>query len=146
MLPSPNGASVVLRAATTSTAILTGCLRNATAVAGLAKQLGKTFTVCPAGERWPDGSLRPAIEDWLAAGAILRNLPGSKSPEADAAIVAFERARQTLAENIAQSGSGRELIERGFKQDVDLAAALDVSRQAPRFDGSAFIQGKPVPA
>jgi phosphosulfolactate phosphohydrolase-like enzyme len=31
------------------------------------------------------------------------------------------------------------LIERGFVRDVELAAALDVSRQVPRYDGTAFV-------
>lgn len=146
VLPSPNGAAVTLRAAMKSTVILAGCLRNASAIANLAKQLGKTFNVCPAGERWPDGSLRPAIEDWLGAGAILRHLPGTKSPEAAAAVAAFEEARPTIAERIAYSSSGRELIDRGFGQDVDLAVALDVSVQAPRFDGSAFISNQQTDA
>jgi hypothetical protein len=38
----------------------------------MAQQLGSTFNVIPAGERWPDGSLRPALLDWLGAGGILR--------------------------------------------------------------------------
>jgi len=83
--------------------------------------------------------LRPAIEDWIGAGAILRQLPGPKSPDADAAIAAFEHLQHALADTIARSSSGRELIERGFPQDVELASALDLSTQAPRFDGVAFM-------
>jgi len=138
VLPSPNGATLTLRAGATSAVVLAGCLRNARAVAHRARQLGRTFNVCPAGERWPDGSLRPALEDWIGAGAILRQLPGPKSSEADAAIAAFEHRQHALADMIARSSSGRELIERGFPQDVELASALDVSTQAPRFDGVAF--------
>jgi len=138
VLPSPNGAALTLRAGATSAVVLAGCLRNASAVAHRAQQLGSTFNVCPAGERWPDGSLRPAVEDWIGAGAILRQLPGPNSPEADAAIAAFEHCQHALAVTIAQSSSGRELIERGFPQDVELASALDVSTHAPRFDGLAF--------
>jgi 2-phosphosulfolactate phosphatase len=138
VLPSPNGATLTRRAAATSAVVLTGCLRNASRIARLAQKLGRTFNVCPAGERWPDGSLRPALEDWLGAGAILRELPGPKSPEAEAAIAAFEQRQHALAETIALSGSGRELIERGFPQDVELAVAFDVSSHAPGFDGLAF--------
>jgi 2-phosphosulfolactate phosphatase len=139
VLPSPNGAALTIRAAVTAPVVLAGCLRNATAIARHASRLGETFNVCPAGERWPDGSLRPAIEDWLGAGAILRHLPGSKSSEALAAIAAFEHARSTLGEIVAQSSSGRELVERGFVEDVQLAVALDVSPHVPHYDGVAFV-------
>lgn len=145
VLPSPNGAELTLRAAQASAIVLTGCLRNAAAVAAAAQRLGATFNVCPAGERWPDGSLRPAVEDWLAAGAILQRLPGAKSPEAAAAVAAFEQARFRLPEIIADSGSGRELIVRGFDQDVALATAFDVSSHAPWFDGSAFVEASAAP-
>ncbi len=140
ILPSPNGAALAHAAAGSAKVVLAGCLRNAAAVAGLARRLGQTFNVCPAGERWPDGSLRPAIEDWLAAGAILSRLPGTKSPEAAAAVAAFEAARPRLAEVGRQSSSGRELIERGFARDVELAFALDASAHAPRLENLAFVR------
>jgi 2-phosphosulfolactate phosphatase len=136
VLPSPNGAALAVRAATSATIVIAGCLRNAAAVAQRAARLGSVFNVCAAGECWPDGSLRVAVEDWLGAGAILRHLPGQKSSEA---IAAFEDAAPRLAEVIAQSSSGRELVERGYGQDVEIAVALDVSRHVPRFDGIAFV-------
>jgi 2-phosphosulfolactate phosphatase len=136
---SPNGAALTIHAAARTPVVLAGCLRNAAVVANRARQLGSTFNVCPAGERWPDGSLRPAIEDWLGAGAILRHLPGQKSPEALLAVAVFESAAPGLADVLARSSSGRELIERGFAHDVELAVALDVSPHVPRYDGGAFI-------
>ena len=139
VLPSPNGAELTLRAAKTSAIVLAGCLRNAAAVARAAREIGTRFNVCPAGERWPDGSLRPSIEDWLGAGAILRELPGERSAEASAAVAAFEQCQPLLAELIARSASGRELIERGFPSDVTVATQLNVSSHAPRFDGLAFV-------
>jgi 2-phosphosulfolactate phosphatase len=139
VLPSPNGAQVALAAAPTAPALLAGSLRNARAVAEAAQRLGGSFNVIPAGERWPDGSLRPALEDWLGAGAILRWLPGSRSPEAESAVALFERHRETLVATLDQCGSGRELAERGHDKDKLIAGQLDVSSCVARFDGIAFV-------
>jgi 2-phosphosulfolactate phosphatase len=138
VLPSPNGAQVTLAAAETGAAILAGCLRNARAVAEAAQQIGSSFNVIPAGERWLDGSLRPALEDALGAGAILSRLPGSRSPEADAAVALFDRYRDNLLATLDRCGSGRELDGRGHHKDKSIAGELDVSASVPRFDGLAF--------
>lgn len=139
VLPSPNGARVTIAAAATGAVVLAGCLRNARAVAGAARQMGSCFNVIPSGERWPDGSLRPALEDALGAGAILSWLPGPRSPEADVVAGTFERSRQSLVDTLDRCGSGRELDERGHDQDKVIAAQLDVSSCVPRFDGVAFV-------
>jgi 2-phosphosulfolactate phosphatase len=121
VLPSPNGAQVTLAAAGTAPVILAGSLRNARAVAEAAARTGSAFNVIPAGERWRDGSLRPALEDWLGAGAILRWLPGSHSPEADSAVALFDRHRDRLVATLDQCGSGRELEDRGRRNDKEIA-------------------------
>jgi len=140
VLPSPNGAQVTLAAARAGSVILAGSLRNARAVAGAAQGLGRTVNVIPAGERWPDGSLRPALEDWLGAGAIIRALSGSRSPEAEAAAAIFERYRDDLIAILDRCGSGREMRERGHDRDAHIAGDLDVSQSVPRFDGLAFVR------
>ena len=139
VLPSPNGAQVSLAAARTARVLLAGSLRNARAVAQRALSLGRTFKVVPAGERWQDGSLRPALEDCLGAGAILRWLPGSRSPEAESAIALFEHYRERLIDVLDRCGSGRELHGRGHERDKFIAGELDVSASVPRFDGVAFV-------
>ena len=144
VLPSPNGAQVALQAATTGAVVFAGCLRNARAVASAAKRSGGTFNLLPAGERWPDGSLRPALEDWLGAGAILQHLPGTRSPEAEAAVALFERFRGSLVDALASCGSGREMAQRGHDNDKVLAGQVDVSGCAPRFDGEAFVGTRPL--
>jgi 2-phosphosulfolactate phosphatase len=139
VLPSPNGAQVTLAAAPSVPVLVAGCLRNARAVAAAARKLGSTFNVVPAGERWTDGSLRPALEDWIGAGAILQSLGVDRSPEAEAAVALFERSRDALAATLDRCGSGRELDGRGHHQDVLIATELDVSSTVPRFDGVAFV-------
>ena len=138
VLPSPNGAVVTLAAAAAAPVVLAGCLRNARAVASSAAERGTSFNVIPAGERWRDGSLRPALEDWLGAGAILRWLPGVRSPEAESAIALFEHHADRLVETLDACGSGRELDDRGHHNDKFIAGDLDVSVSVPRFDGLAF--------
>jgi len=139
VLPSPNGAQVTLAAARSAPVVLAGSIRNARAVATAAAQLGQHFNVIPAGERWPDGSLRPALEDWIGAGAILRWLPGARSPEAESAVALFERHADALVDILDQCASGRENDARGHDRDKVIAAQLDVSACVPRFDGIAFV-------
>ena len=83
--------------------------------------------------------MRPALEDWVGAGSILRCLPGSRSPEAESAVALFERHRDTLVAMLDQCGSGRELDARGHEQDKLIAGALDVSSCVARFDGLAYV-------
>ena len=129
VLPSPNGSTLSL--ATEGVPTLAGCLRNARAVAVKAGQLGKRIGVIAAGERWPDGSLRPSLEDLVGAGAILSYLEGSRSPEAETAVSIFHSVRSNLLDTLLRCGSGKELVGRGFEPDVHLAAQINVSRAAP---------------
>jgi 2-phosphosulfolactate phosphatase len=139
VLPSPNGATLTLAAKPTP--VLAGCLRNARAVALAAMKYGPRIAVIPAGERWKDDfSLRPAFEDLIGAGAIVRHLTGRLSPEAVSAVGAFEAAKSELDQHLRQCSSGRELIERGFSEDVQLASQLNVSDCAPVLIEDAFVR------
>ncbi|KAB8145013.1 hypothetical protein F8S13_04035 [Chloroflexia bacterium SDU3-3] len=136
VLPSPNGATLSLGTGATPT--FAGCLRNAAAVARAAQACGPRVAVIPAGERWPDGSLRPGVEDQIGAGAIIHHMRGEKSPEAQVAEAAFLAARDRLAELLLQCASGRELAEKGFAPDVALAAELGCSAAAPVLRGGGY--------
>lgn len=138
VLPSPNGATLSMK--TGSTPTFAGCLRNAAAVAQAARVVGKRIAVIPAGERWPDGTLRPAAEDWIGAGAILNALHESRSPEAELAATAFTTATTTgsVSSWLERTSSGKELIARGFATDVQLAAELNISLAAPRLQDGAY--------
>jgi 2-phosphosulfolactate phosphatase len=111
------------------------------AVARAALGLGNRVSVIPAGERWPDGSLRPAVEDLVGAGAIIHSLEGERSPEAEAAESAFLRFRSDLLSYLMRCSSGKELAGHGFAADVDLAADLNASDCVPVLRDGAYVRG-----
>ena len=139
VLPSPNGSHLAFEAMSTGATVVAGCLRNAAAVGEWAQQHAQRITVIPAGERWPDGSLRPAIEDLTGAGAIISRLRGSPSPESQVAVGAFESVKTDIVDRLLDCSSGRELVEKGFARDVELAAEVDVSEVVPVLSGDAFV-------
>lgn len=141
VLPSPNGATLTLAAKPTP--VLTGCLRNAQAVALAASQYGRKIAVIAAGERWKtDHSLRPAFEDLIGAGAIINYLAGNLSPEAMSAATIFREIRSGIGDYLRQCSSGKELIERGFVNDVVLASQLNVSQCAPVLIDDAYMRAE----
>jgi 2-phosphosulfolactate phosphatase len=129
-------------------ALLIGSLLNASSVATVANQLRTTtkanITVIPCGEQWNDTEenedrLRPAIEDYLGAGAILSKIEGTKSPEAEVCIAAFHNSEQKINELIWECGSGRELRQRGFENDVKHCSRLNVYETVPILNTDHFI-------
>jgi 2-phosphosulfolactate phosphatase len=148
VLPSPNGATLLHLAAELNSNVLAGCLRNAAATAAACRPIEGNVAIIAAGERWRDsgnatGSLRPALEDLIGAGAILDALSLARpSPEALAAIAAY-RAASDLGQWLRECASGRELIERGRAADVALAAQANVSRQVLRLRDGAFTPQRP---
>jgi 2-phosphosulfolactate phosphatase len=145
VMPSPNGSAIAHEAAGRGLTVLGACLRNASAVVARldGREVGDVLLV-PAGERWPDGSLRLAVEDLLGAGAVADGLAGvgaDLSPEAHAAAAAFRDARPSLRNRLLGSVSGRELVGKGFEEDVHTAAELDTSPHAAVLDGLVFRAG-----
>ncbi|MEM7325191.1 MAG: 2-phosphosulfolactate phosphatase [Actinomycetota bacterium] len=163
VLPSPNGSALTFAASDAGASrVMVGSLRNADAVAAAAAP-HRTVSVIAAGERWKGttGPLRPAVEDLFGAGAILaalderwrldadrsidQPLDDRLSPEARTAVAAFIDARPDLANRLRSCGSGRELIDKGFAADVDLAADLNTSPMAPTLRGPELVDLPPNP-
>jgi 2-phosphosulfolactate phosphatase len=138
VLPSPNGSALSLNTGNAPT--LTGCFRNYQAIAQAAQRFGSKIAVIPAGERWQNGNLRFAWEDWVGAGAILSQLNGSRSPEVDVAIASFHQAKDDLKRKMNQCSSGKELIAKGFAVDVDLASTLNTSNCVPWLVNGAYLK------
>ncbi len=144
VLPSPNGSALTFGAREAgANQALVGCLRNSEAVAR-ALDACDTVAVIAAGERWngTTGPLRPALEDLLGAGRIIRALGrSSMSPEARITSVAADIDDSELRAMIRECGSGREKRMRDRADDIDLAVQLDVSKLAPTLIGDELRDG-----
>lgn len=158
VLPSPNGSALASRLASSGSTVVGACLRNRTAVAQwlatqwlatrwLRSQLGDgtpspVVAIVAAGERWPDGSLRPAIEDLWGAGAVIEALDSlgmtGLSPEARSAAGAWHAVEATLGAALASCSSGLELASAGYAVDVEIAAEQDASACVPLLSGGRF--------
>ncbi len=151
VLPSPNGSTIAFALADSGAQVVGACLRNAGAVARwLAPKVadGASVVVVPAGERWYDDTLRPAVEDLWGAGAVLAGLvqehADEASPEARMAVAAWQATR--LPEDLLHCASGVELTEAGFAADVEIAAQHDVSEVVPVLVGESFREATELPS
>jgi len=147
VLPSPNGSTISAALAESGARVVGASLRNATAVgrrlAGL--DPASRVLVVPSGERWPDGSLRPAVEDLWGAGAVLAALVDAGGtglgPEARFAEAAWRTVAGRLPEELAACASGRELLDAGYTDDVTVAAEVDTTDVVPVLEAGAYRAG-----
>jgi 2-phosphosulfolactate phosphatase len=141
VLSSLNGATLSL--ATGDWPAFAGCLRNAMLVAQAAARLGTQVAIVPCGERWKeDGSLRPALEDFMGTGAIISHLSGTLSPEAQAAIAAFHAAEPNLCDVLKHCSSGNERMAMGFEGDIPPTAEVDVDHCVPILKKGSLQKGR----
>lgn len=156
VLPSPNGSAIAASAGknpggengpSEPVAVVAGCLRNAGATVEWLQAHAYGTDARPvwliaAGERWPDGTLRPALEDELGAGAIAHGLAAagcSLSPEAATAARAFA-GTPDLHEAVAQCASGRELSAMGYPEEPAIAADLDADCHVSVVAAGMFVR------
>ncbi|AYG03032.1 2-phosphosulfolactate phosphatase [Gryllotalpicola protaetiae] len=108
------------------------------------QQLGRraNVAVIAAGERRGDGTLRPAVEDQLAAGALVGALAGlgidACSPEAAVVAASFDAMRRAVGHLLTACVSARELAAVDRLDDVAIAAQLDVSDVVPVMRDGVF--------
>ena len=145
VLPSPNGSQLTLSCGDRPT--FAACLRNAHAVADAVSSIisnNDPILIVAAGERWSDGSLRPAIEDWLGAGRITSRLVKGgcqPTPEAEAVTACADALGDDgIGRVVRGSTSGIELTERGYDDDVELATRINCSTNVPRLIEGAYRQ------
>jgi 2-phosphosulfolactate phosphatase len=139
VMPSPNGSALSHAALASGLTVIAGGMRNASAVAHWLARRVSSVGLVPAGEQWADHSLRVAYEDLVGAGAIADSLErvdptAELSADARAAVAAFQRRRP-----LAEAPSGRELVDRGFADDVALAEDVDADPVVPVLRDGRYI-------
>lgn len=145
VLPSPNGSTISQLLSTNGRVVVAASLRNAGAVAAyLAENHAESaIVVAAAGERWADGSLRPAIEDLWGAGAVLDALARRHdmplSPAASAAAHTWRGAVANPGIDLTDTASDRELAAMGFADDVQIAGEIGESTTVPIMVGPVYV-------
>lgn len=147
VLPSPNGSSIAYELAQDVPLVAAVSLRNAAVTVDwvlAALPPDAVIAIVAAGEKWLDGSLRPAVEDQIGAGAFVAGLAAAGrdifSPEALMAAATFDAAEPRLPELLRDCSSGRELISAGYADDVEIAAELDAGFVVALLRDGAFSQ------
>ena len=128
--------------------VIAASFANRTAVAEwvLARQAENgercAVAVIAAGERRADGALRFAVEDSLAAGAVVDALSrlgiDHCSPVAAAASVAYEGLTRAVRHLVGASETGQLLGARGLGDVVHAASQIDTSREVAQLDEFVF--------
>ncbi|WP_410786424.1 2-phosphosulfolactate phosphatase [Kribbella sp. C-35] len=143
VLPSPNGSTIAKLLSDSGATVIAVSLRNRRAAADWVKQHGdgRKVVAIAAGERWKDGSLRPAVEDLWGAGGFLSALQGENlSPEARAAVAAYDAVADDLPQLLRECAGGRELTQYGYPDDVAIAAEVDESDSVPVLEGGTMFR------
>jgi len=145
VLPSPNGSTIAHRLSDSGATVIAVSLRNRLAAADwvyarIVENPDLKVVAIAAGERWKDGSLRPAVEDLWGAGGFLSALQvDGLSPEARAAVAAYDAVADEIPALLYDCAGGRELTQYGFPDDVAIAAEVDESWSVPVLrDGTMF--------
>ena len=147
VLPSPNGSTIAHDVAELGATVIGVSPRNVNAAADwtirrLADQPDASVAAIAAGERWPDGSLRPAVEDLWGAGAYLAALAergfGPLSPEARAAAAAYTTVADDFATVLRACVGGQELITWDHAADVEAATEVNATKVVPLLSGQSF--------
>jgi len=151
VLPSPNGSTIAHHLGTAAAVCLGASLRNATAVADWVASRcdpdAASVAIVAAGEQWPGGGLRPAVEDLWGAGSVVDRLLrlgwATLSPEAIAARAAWQAAADHMLDALLGCASGRELTDKGYRADVQIAAEVDSSHSIPLLRDQTFGPAAP---
>lgn len=149
VIPSLNGSRLSTLAAEYGVPVVAASLRNRTAVARWILQhqarIGHRAMVAivAAGEVRTDETVRFAVEDLLAAGAVIDALGAvgidACSPEAAAACAAYTGLARGIRHMFTASVSGGELLKDDQRADIEVAYQTDASSTVPLLVDGVYV-------
>ncbi len=114
--------------------VLVGSFFNISAVAGRCLDLAQNVLIYPAGDEG-----RFSLEDTVCGGMLIDLMtkkgggPFVLSDAARSAHILFERFEEDLVRSFYLSQHGRDLVERGFEEDLSYCAQVDRTDIVPIF-------------
>lgn len=132
VLTSTNGVECLLSAAGPSTTVMIGTTINRQAVAQAAARLAQT-TKAPVTLLMAGRNNAEAPEDALAAGEILRALPGARVHGVQ------PRVSAALEADFFASPAGKNLTQLGYAEDVHFCAQLDTCDIVPVLEDGLLV-------
>lgn len=129
--------------------VLIGAFLNAGAIAKQAVEIsdkngiGVSFVLAGEEDQF-------SLDDFVCAGAIAERMPENSvyfSDKTLAALLAFKQIKNNLCENIAKGKHAKQLVELGFRRDIEFSCQIDVYKAIPLYkDARIRILGQRIQA
>ncbi len=133
ILTTTNGTKA-FQAVSSGKAILTGSFFNIGAIAHQCLVLGNDLLIYPSGDEG-----RFSLEDTVCGGMLIDRILTEAQGEvvltdaSHSAHILFQRFKENLREAFHLSTHGRDLIDRGFEEDLAFCAQVDITSILPVF-------------
>jgi 2-phosphosulfolactate phosphatase len=137
VLTTTNGTQAIAQARDAESIVIASLMNAAAVVSWLASRGNDVAIVCSGTEG------RVSLDDLFCAGLIATRLlePGTVTALDDSARMATEwfAGASTMGFGVHSCYHGRRLVDRGFGDDVDFCARVDVSEVVPVWDGASLV-------
>jgi len=114
--------------------VMAGSFFNIGAIGGRRLDLGQDLLIFPSGDEG-----RFSLEDMVCGGMLIDRIlnkgngPITLTDASQSALILYQRFKENLVEAFRLSTHGRDLIERGFEEDLAYCAQIDITDIVPTF-------------
>lgn len=114
--------------------VIAGSFFNIGAIGGRCLDLGQDLLIFPSGDEG-----RFSLEDTVCGGMLIDRILNkgnglvTLTDASQSALILYQRFKENLVEAFRLSTHGRDLIERGFEEDLAYCAQVDITNIVPTF-------------
>lgn len=133
ILTTTNGTKA-FHAVSSGKEVMAGCFFNIGAIARRCLDLGVNLLIYPSGD---EGKF--SLEDTVCGGMLIHRIlteawmPVALTDASQSALILYQRFKGNLVEAFRLSTHGRDLIARGFEEDLAYCAQVDITGIVPVF-------------